>query len=97
MLQRLTITLALLAAGCVTPPPPKVAWTYTPMGPAGGASPGLINPQINEPAPPEEPQAPCSPADVARAIEQIATLARLTIREATLVLDSEPLVDYRKV
>ena len=39
----------------------------------------------------------CAPDDVARALEQIATLTRVAIREATLVLDSESLVDYRKV
>ena len=37
------------------------------------------------------------PTDVQYALRQIETVARLVIREATLVLDAESLVDYRKV
>ena len=42
MLQRLTITLALFAAGCVTPPSPKMAWVHVPIGSIGGVEPSPI-------------------------------------------------------
>ena len=43
------------------------------------------------------PTAALQPKDVKQALEHIETLAQASIREATLIVDPGPLVDYRKV